>query len=478
MPSPLFADRPAPQPPERGAVDALITRTQRLRGDVDAVRRDSVADEDDPQGRWQRAICDLAMHQLDDLGTHLGQLREGLPDPAGDGFDEALAGHLADGAQRTGSLLSRVGSAEWNLLTDEVSWSDELFRILGRPRAAGPMTLDELPSVVFAEDQALLTVMVTGALVDGRPIDGEFRMVRADGRVRTVHMTGEPVLDADGSTASMWAVFRDVSELRRSERAVRESGESLHRRQHIAHTERRLAVELQEAVLPPWRGSLQFPAPGPGGLDIAAHGFPSVTGTPIGDDWYDAFQLPSGSSLFGVGDLTGHGVTATSAMAMLLGALRGMGLAGIEPGQLMGHLNQLLESSAQPALGSAVCCRFDPARRTLAWAQAGHPAPLLFRNGTGRQLTPPEGALLGATSGAEYEQADIRLLPGDLLVLHTDGLTRTDDPGKSDVGRLLALASRFAGARDAQESLRAIVETFAEDGRENDACVMVARIGP
>ena len=77
-------------------------------------------------------------------------------------------------------------------------------------------------------------------------------------------MMGEPVLDADGCTASMWAVLRDVSELRRSQRAVRETRDSLQRQRHIAQTEHRLAVELQEAVLPPWRGSLRFPHDGPG----------------------------------------------------------------------------------------------------------------------------------------------------------------------------------------------------------------------
>ncbi|NUK21988.1 PP2C family protein-serine/threonine phosphatase [Streptomyces lunaelactis] len=477
MPSHLFADRPAPQPPERGTVDALITQTRRLRGGVDAVRRDSEVTEDDPQGRWQRALCDLAVHHLDDLGSHLGQLKDGLPQEAVEAFEDDLADYEADHAQRSGSLLSRVGSAEWNLLTDEVNWSDELYQILGRPPQNGPMSLDELPSMVFAEDQALLTSLVTDCLVDGRPIDGEFRMVRADGRVRTVHMMGEPVLDADGSTASMWAVLRDVSELRRSQRAVRESRDSLQRRQHFAQTERRLAVELQEAVLPPWRGSLQFPLEGPAALDVSAHYLPSSNSALIGGDWYDALELPGGESLLSVGDLTGHGVTATSTMAMLLGALRGMAVAGIRPGPLMTHLNQLLETSVQPALGSAVCCRYDPASRTLSWAQAGHPAPLLFRNGTGRALTPPDGVLLGATSGAAYEQAELELLPGDLLVLHTDGLTRTSAAEECDTDRLLALAPKFAEARDAHECVRMVVEEFGEDNREDDGCVMVARIG-
>ncbi|WP_327418104.1 PP2C family protein-serine/threonine phosphatase [Streptomyces sp. NBC_01233] len=471
MPSHLFADRPA-QPPEPGSVDALISQTRRLRGEVDAVRRDTVVD-DDAQGRWQRALCDLAVHHLDDLGEHLGQLKEGLP-----AVPETVG--LPQGAPEAGpEAHTRVGSAEWNLLTDEVSWSDELFQIFGRSPEAGALPLDELGSALFSEDQSLLTAWVTACLVDGKPIDGEFRIVRADGRVRTLHMRGEPVLDSEGCTASMWAVLRDVSELRRSQRAVRESRDSLQRQREIAQTEHRLAVELQEAVLPPWRGSLRFPHSNAGTLDVAAHYLPSATSALIGGDWYDALELPDGRSMLTVGDLTGHGVTATSGMAMMLGALRGMAMAGIEPGPLMGWLNQLLETSVQPALGSAVCCRYDPARRVLSWAQAGHPAPLLFRRGSGRGLLPPEGVLLGATSGASYGQAEERLEVGDLLVLHTDGLTpRSIEFSRADgTERLLALAPRFAAARSAQDCVRIVIEEFGESEREDDACVLVARVG-
>ncbi|MET4920825.1 SpoIIE family protein phosphatase [Streptomyces sp. PSRA5] len=467
MPSHLFADRPAPQPPERGVVESLITRTRRLRGDVDAVRGDAVGDEHDTRQRWQRALCDLAVHQLDDLGAHLGQLKNGLP---GDEPESTVTAEPGDG---TGSLLRRVGSAEWNLLTDEVTWSPELYEIFGRPPEKGPMTLDELPSVMVAEDQGLLQTLVTECLVDGKPIDSEFRIVRTDRRVRTLHMMGEPVLDSDGCTASMWAVLRDVSELRRSQRAVDESGDTLRRREQTARTERRIVAELQEAVLPSWRGTLHSPRSRPGTLDLAGHYLPPTGGGLVGGDWFDALRLPDGNTLLTVGDLTGHGVTAASTMAMLLGALRGMAVAGIEPGPLMGHLNQLLDTAEQPALGSAVCCRYRAETRTLVWAQAGHPAPLLFRDGTGRALTPLDGVLLGATSGAAYEQAEVQLLPGDMLVLHTGRLT-----DRTGVDRLLALGPRLTGARDAQDCVRTVVEEFGETGREDDACVLVARIGP
>src|SRR5690606_5924331 len=110
MPSHLSADRPAAQPPGRGPVDALISQTRRLKGDVDAVRRDTPDDASDPRERWRRALYDLALHHLDDLDRHLAELREDPPSAS-----PGSGPHTAERAP----LLSRVGSAEWNLLTDE-----------------------------------------------------------------------------------------------------------------------------------------------------------------------------------------------------------------------------------------------------------------------------------------------------------------------------------------------------------------------
>ncbi|OEV12128.1 PP2C family protein-serine/threonine phosphatase [Streptomyces nanshensis] len=518
MPSHLDADRTSSQPPERGALDALISQARHLRGGIDAVRpraRDADGEEsEDPARRWRRALCDLAVHQLDDLGEHLGQLRAGASaraeadSEAGTGTAEAYGGDPhgtgpgdgdREGGRASGTedgrapLTGRAGSAEWNLLTDEVSWSPELYAIFGRTAEDGPLSLDELPSWVLPEDQPLLAAAVTDCLVDGRPIDRELRIMRPDTAVRSLHLLGEPVLDAQGATAAMWAVIRDVSELRRSELAVREIRETVRRERPPAQAERRLAAELQESVLPPWRGARRIPPGGTGGygaegragaLDVASHFLPSAMSAMAGGDWYDALELPGGATLLSAGGLTGHGVAAASGMATLLGAIRGMALAGVAPEALMGHLNRLLDGSAQPALGSAVCCRYEPRERTLTWAQAGHPAPLLFRGGTGRVLSPPEGVLLGATPVAAYGQCTEVLRDGDLLVLHTDGLAPQDERPGGGTGRhggtaperLLALAPHFSEGQSARECVRRVVEEFGSGEREDDACVLVARV--
>ncbi|MFF4899680.1 SpoIIE family protein phosphatase [Streptomyces sp. NPDC001068] len=473
MPSHVSADRPAAQPPGRGSVEALISQTRRLRGDVDAVRRDTRGDGSDPRDRWQRALYDLALHQLNDLDEHLAQLRDGPAPPAPDP-ETGPAGRSAPADLPHGALLSRVGSAEWNLLTDEASWSGELYQILGRDPAAPALTLDELPALVLDDDRPGLTAMVTACLVDAQPIDGEFRVQRSDGHVRTVHMMGEPVLGGDGSTASMWAVLRDVSELRRSQRTVRETRDSMPGRRR-GERAARTAAEPREAAPAPGRGALRMPRRGPGVLDVAARHLPSGSGSLPGGDWYDALDLSDGDTLLSVGDLTGHGVAVASGMTMLLGAVRGMAMAGAQPGQLMTMLNQLLDATVQPALGSAVCCRYRPETRALSWAQAGHPAPLLFRDGTGCVLSAPDGVLLGATSGAGYGQAEVTLEPGDLLLLHTDGLL----PGHSaadSLDRLLGLSPRFGAAPTAQDCVGAVIEEFGESEREDEACVLIARV--
>ncbi|BFO17593.1 hypothetical protein SHKM778_39810 [Streptomyces sp. KM77-8] len=173
MPSHLSADRPAAPPPGRGPVDALISQTRRLKGEVDAVRQDTPQDTADPRERWRRALCDLALRQLDDLDRHLAQLRDDPP---------AAPGRVP--APRQEALLSRVGSAEWDLLTDEVRWSGELYRILGRDPAGAPLTLDELPSLVCDEDRPRLTAMVTGC-PGRRPAHRRRVPRRGPGRRRT-----------------------------------------------------------------------------------------------------------------------------------------------------------------------------------------------------------------------------------------------------------------------------------------------------
>ncbi|WP_407563453.1 PP2C family protein-serine/threonine phosphatase [Streptomyces sp. 184] len=472
----------AAEQPERSAVATLLGQIARLRGSLEAVRRETVAAAGDAEAaelRWQRALCDLAARQLDCVTVQLGQLREGHPV---EGEPEGREGRERHGRSPREEAAAdpqdppqpRVGSAEWHLLSDTIDWSDDLFEIFGRDPGDGPLALDDLPSCFDPADQPRLTAMVTDCLVDGKPIDGEFRIRRPDGDLRTLHVVGEPVLDAGGATESMWTVVRDVTELRRSRQAVQESESALQRERHFAHAERRIARELHESVLPPWCGAVHLPAGDPAALTVAGHHFPAAADALVSGVWYDALPLPGGHTLLGVGDVAGRGVPAAAGMTMLLGALRGMALGGADPRTLLGRVNELLDVSAQPVLVGTVCCRYDPRERTLRWARAAHAPPLLFRDGAGRALAAPDGVLLGATADTSYEQVSEVLRPGDLLLLHTAGLgAHSPVPARE---RLLALAPRFAAAPGAQDCLRAVVAEFGGGRRGDDACVLVAKV--
>ncbi|MFD7512616.1 SpoIIE family protein phosphatase, partial [Streptomyces sp. NPDC059853] len=420
--------------------DALLARARRLREDARALRRAE-------RSPLRRAAWDAATDRLDEFGRQVAELRPvpAEPDPA--------AAPAAPGRPGAG-----IGSAEWNLLTDGVVWSDELFAIFGRPVADGPLTLDQLPSCLVAEDQPVLAAAMTGCLVDGRPMDCEVRVNRPDGTRRTVRMAGEPVLDERGGTVAMWAVIRDI-------------GGPGGARDHPAgepRPERRPAPAglRQTAGLP--EPALRGPAPRQAGfrtvpaqrgrsgsLELAARCLPAGDGGTPGGTWYDSLELADGTGVLSLGDLPGQGAEVPGP-AGALGAVRGIALTGAGPGDLLGHLNELLDRGSEPLLASAVCCRYQPDERLLTWAQAGHPAPLLCRGGSGRALARPAGPLLGTVTGAVYAERMERLEPGDVLVLHTDGLFSDSRAGAAPAGhdgdrRLLALAGRLALAGSAAE---------------------------
>lgn len=485
--------RPAPATPGDDGIDALVGAVLRLRDRAGAAR-DAV-----PPGGQRRARWEAAVARLEEAAARLAELRPAAA-PAG-----------------TARLGARVGSAEWNLLTDEVTWSEETYAIFGRETADGPLTLDQLPACVQPADRPALTAAVTACLVDGRPVDCEVRVDRPDGTARTVQLAGEPVVDDGGGTVAMWAVVRDVSELRRGGAAAAAGAGELQRAREAARGARRLQLALAGAAPVPWLDPLEGADGTAGGLEVAARCLPAAgrsldgnrggdLGGDLGGKWFDAMALPGGGRLLSVGDLSGQGAGAAAGAAVAVGALRGVALTGVPPGALLGYLSQLLDRGTHPALASALCCRWlpgDDGGGVLTWAQAGHPAPVVCRAGGGVVLPRPAGTLLGAVAGAAYGERSDRLRPGDVLVLHTDGLFPDISPGAAadlsrdaaahspapgapgsrpagrDRGaRLVSLAPRIAAATSAAGCLDVVAEACGTAGRAEDACVLVARVAP
>jgi len=122
----------------------------------------------------------------------------------------------------------------------------------------------------------------------------------------------------------------------------------------------------------------------------------------------------------------------------------------------------------------------DVQSRTLAYANAGHNAPLLVRR-DGRCLRLKEGgAVFGVFAQTDYEEREIELQSGDRLLLFTDGLTEARNAADEEFGeeRLVTLMTtkRRLGAAELQRQVMAAVTEFSGGEFHDDATLMVIAV--
>jgi PAS domain S-box-containing protein len=247
------------------------------------------------------------------------------------------------------------------------------------------------------------------------------------------------------------------------------------RRAQLHEEEHRIAVELQRGLVPK---SL----PEVSRIDVAAYYDVAGRRAQVGGDWYDAFAMPGGRLGIVVGDVTGRGIRAASAMGQLRTLTRAFALAQgghRTPGEALTLLNRHQLEGGDEHLFTVVYAILDPARGTVSWSNGGHPPPLLCRaDGTCRYLEDGDG-LMGVEDNP-YNTHEQPTSARDTIVLYTDGLI--ERRGESlDVGlaRLASAASAAsAGPDDAQRMCKHIPDQLLErpGQRYDDVTVVVARL--
>ncbi|GAA1578983.1 PP2C family protein-serine/threonine phosphatase [Streptomyces globosus] len=373
--------------------------------------------------------------------------------------------------QRRLSVMQRLGGmgwADWDLVRNTITWSDETYTIFDRDRAAGPMTLEELTAYVLPEDLPELSAAVERLLGACRPVDHTFRLTTAGGEVRHMRVVAEAESDVHGHPVEVHGFFQDLTATKRAQAQLLESQQAAlaHRSQLTA--ERDVAERLQHALLPLTHQSLTL-----AGLtvDVAYH--PLQEGLNVGGDWYSAIKLPDGSALLVIGDVAGHGLDAVATMAQLRFTAKGMAITGMPLPAILTRLNTLLLHTAERSFSTAtmIMAHYDPATSKLTWVQAGHPPPLLLRRGGAEYLTPPAGILLGAVPAPRYEAASMHLRPGDQLLLYTDGLIeKPREDLDTSLARLAGAAVRSAADRGGLDGiLNALVDPVT---RRDDVCAL------
>lgn len=111
--------------------------------------------------------------------------------------------------------ITHLGSWEWDFVTGETHWSDELYRIFGLSPAATPASYKVFMERVHPEDRAIVKKVVQVALKKRQPFTGHYcRIVRPDGLIRTIHGLGEVLLDNTGKLKAVIGTVHDVTEQR------------------------------------------------------------------------------------------------------------------------------------------------------------------------------------------------------------------------------------------------------------------------
>jgi len=200
----------------------------------------------------------------------------------------------------------------------------------------------------------------------------------------------------------------------------------------------------------------------------------------VGGDFYDLIPLTDKILGLAIVDVSGHGLPAALLVRDVYMGLR-MGMArDLKIVRILEQLNGIIHNSRLTSRFVSMFYGELDRSGTFIYVNAGHPPPIyLSASGERRELT-EGGAVLGPIRDATYERSLVRLLPGDCLLLYTDGLMEAESPAGEMFGvdRLVdvVLEHRECSSSEIADAVFAAVETFSgHRPPEDDRTVMVLR---
>lgn len=173
--------------------------------------------------------------------------------------------------------------------------------------------------------------------------------------------------------------------------------------------------------------------------DLMPHVLPNVPGylfahswrtaNEVGGDYYDVKHLPDGRIALVVGDASGHGMAAGLVMAIADATLETAQDLDPTPERTLTLLNRTLcRTGNKRTFMSVFYALLDPGTGRLDYVCAGHPFPLLRREGGAVEELGCGGFPLGIREPLEFVRQTVTLNPGDVLLMYTDGLPEAVDP--------------------------------------------------
>ncbi len=214
---------------------------------------------------------------------------------------------------------------------------------------------------------------------------------------------------------------------------------------HLYREHSYVARTLQRGLLP--RKLPEIP-----GVEVGVEYLSVGEDNEVGGDFYDLIDTHYDGWLCVLGDVSGKGARAAAVTALVMYTLRAIAFQGDRPSTMFAALNEaMVRHDAGAQFCTAVCGRLEPEEAPgekvkLTLARAGHPPPLLLRDGSVEELGEP-GKAIGVFPEIDLDDHHTYLVPGDVLVFYTDGVIETRSPDGDFFGeeRLRSLLGSCAG---------------------------------
>ncbi|MHB0912876.1 MAG: SpoIIE family protein phosphatase [Armatimonadota bacterium] len=189
--------------------------------------------------------------------------------------------------------------------------------------------------------------------------------------------------------------------------------------------ERRISETLQRSLLPAVPARI-------GGFDIADKYAPALSEAEVGGDFYDLIRVSPSKTALVIADISGKGLSAAVHTALVKYTLRAFAAADDDPAIVIAKLNDAVyENVGEESFITLFYGLLDVEAKELVYVNAGHELPLLY--GEERRICmtlESTGLALGITPGREYAKRRIEFVPGDVLLLYTDGATEARSDGR------------------------------------------------
>jgi len=222
-----------------------------------------------------------------------------------------------------------------------------------------------------------------------------------------------------------------------------------------------IARDIQQALLPRRFGD--FPHLAISGINMPCHA--------VGGDYFDVFPMSDDRIAFVIADVAGKGLGAALVTTMLQGALTGVTL-GADPVRVFNHINTFLCDHAEVGRYATAFFGILDLEGNLEYLNAGHPSPLVLRDGKVIELFTEGSFPVGLLPEAEYSTARATLEPGDTMILFSDGVSEAVDPDEHMFGvtRLCEVLAgqHYAPLDQLQKRVVESVEAFSRGASQAD----------